>query len=90
VGFRVTAAAAHLLEPDPASRAELKSKLSKVYDARSKVIHGASLTGRVLSQRREEAIDAAVDSLRAFFLERPHLIADPDRGMRLILGTSDP
>jgi Apea-like HEPN len=89
VGFRVTAAAAHLLEPDPAKRADLKSRLTKVYDARSKVIHGAALKGDLLSQRREEAIDAAVDSLRAFFLERPHLIADPKRGMRLILGTAD-
>ena len=89
VGFRVTAAAALLLEPDSANRAELRSKLGNIYDARSKVIHGSALTDTVVSQRRDEAIDTAIKSLRALFSERPHLIADRDRGMRLILGTAD-
>jgi hypothetical protein len=89
--FRVTAAVAHLLEPDPTERAAFRSKLGKVYDARSKVIHGAAITAKVkLPERKEEAIEAAIGSLRALFAERPHLISDTERGMRLILGTTDP
>ena len=90
VVFRVTTAAAHLLEPDPAKRTEQRRKLSKIYNARSKVLHGVVLTEKLkLSERKEEAIEAAVGSLRALFAERPHLIADRDRGLRLILGTAD-
>jgi Apea-like HEPN len=89
VVFRVTTAAAHLLEPDPAKRTAKRKKLSKIYDARSKVIHGVTITKRMkLPERKEEAIEAAVGSLRAFCAERPHLIADRDRGLRLILGTA--
>ena len=89
VTFRVTTAAALLLEPDPTKRAELRSKLSKVYTARSKVIHGASTGSLQIPERKEEAIEAAIGSLRALFSERPHLIADKERGIRLILGTAD-
>jgi Apea-like HEPN len=89
VVFRVTTAAAHLLEPDPAKRTAKRKKLGKIYDTRSKVIHGVAITEKMkLPERKEEAIEAAVGSLRAFFAEQPHLIADRDRGLRLILGTA--
>lgn len=89
VVFRVTAAAAHLLERDAAKRAEFRRELGKVYDIRSKVIHGAEITAKdKLADRKERAIETVIDALRMLFAERPQLIADRERGMRLVLGTA--
>ncbi len=91
VTFRVTTAMALLLEPDPAKRAARRRELGKIYDVRSKVVHGAEITPAMdLVKRKKEAIEAAVQVLRMLFAERPHLIPQRDRGMRLLLGTADP
>jgi hypothetical protein len=91
VTFRVTAALTLLLEPDPLKRPALRRELTEVYRARSKVIHGSTITGKIsLNELKERAITTAVESLRMLFVERPHLIPDRDRGIRLILRTVDP
>lgn len=40
--FRVTASIATFLEPPGAARLALQKKAAKLYDARSKVVHGAA------------------------------------------------
>jgi len=91
VSFRVTAALTLLLEPDPAKRLALRSELKKMYDARSVVIHGSTVTGQTsLSELKERAIRTAVEALRVLFAERPHLIPDRERGIHLILDTAGP
>jgi hypothetical protein len=91
VTFRVTAALTLLLEPDPSKRPALRRELTEVYNARSDVIHGNKITGKTpLNELKERAIRTAVAALRALFAERPHLIPDRTRGIRLILGTADP
>jgi hypothetical protein len=87
--FRVTTALALLLEPDPTSRPALRKELSKVYDLRSKVAHGGEVKPKDhLGERKDRAIDVAIDALRALFEIHPSLLSQPERGMHLILGLS--
>jgi hypothetical protein len=87
--FRVTTALALLLEPDPTSRPALRKELSKVYDLRSKVAHGGEVRSKDhLGERKDRAIDVAIEALRALFEIHPLLLSEPERGMRLILGLS--
>jgi hypothetical protein len=90
VFFRVSAATAHLLARDAAKRPALRSEISDIYDMRSTVIHGGRIWSQdALKECSERAIDLTVEALRALFSERPHLLSDRERGMRLILGTAD-
>jgi hypothetical protein len=87
--FRVTTSLALLLEPDPTSRPALRKELSKVYDLRSKVAHGGEVRPKDhLGERKDRAIDVAIEALRALFEIHPLLLSEPERGMRLILGLS--
>lgn len=87
VTFRVTSAIAVLLEPNQGARAAYRSRLGKVYKARSQVVHGGTVDGVRLNDFKEEAIGTAIRSLRCLFEFHPHLLSDRDRGMRLILRT---
>lgn len=87
--FRVTTALALLLEPDPTLRPALRKELSKVYELRSKVAHGGEVNPKDhLGEKKDRAIDVAIDALRALFEIHPSLLSEPERGMRLILGLS--
>jgi hypothetical protein len=84
--IRVTTALAILLEPEGAKRTALASDLRKIYGDRSTVAHGGTLSAkRNLSKTRDRAIDVAVNALRMLFRDHPDLLADHDRGMRLLL-----
>jgi hypothetical protein len=85
VGFRVSSAIAILLEDDPAGRKAFRSRLGKVYSSRSQVVHGGAPKPETVHAHKEEAISVATRCLRTLFADHPHLIADKDRGMRLIL-----
>jgi hypothetical protein len=64
VTFRVTTALALLLEADSSKRSVLRSELGKVYDVRSKVVHGAEVTpGMKLPECKERAIQTAVQAV---------------------------
>lgn len=85
--FRVTTALAILLEPDPAARSSLRSDLGKVYDLRSKVAHGGEVKAKdKLAERKDQAIDVAIEALRALLEKHPGLVGNSDRGMHIILG----
>jgi hypothetical protein len=89
VTFRVTTAISLILEENKAARASFKSRLGRVYDSRSKVVHGGSVKPAVLNDHKEIAISVAVRCLRELFEHHTHLIADQSRGMHLILRTSE-
>lgn len=90
VKFRVTSAATLLLESNRDRRDGFRKTLGRVYDARSTVIHGSDPDRTELEQQKELAISTVIDVLRVLFSERPHLLADRERGLHLILGTADP
>jgi hypothetical protein len=85
VTFRVTTAITMLLEAEVENRRSYQSRLRKVYTSRSTVVHGGSVPGERLNEHKETAVAVAVRSLRVLFSERPALIANPDRGIHLIL-----
>ncbi len=85
--FRISTALAILLEPDTFARAERRSDLCKVYHLRSKVMHGGEVKHKdCLNERKDQAIDVAIDAMRELFEKHPSLIKDANRGIRIILG----
>jgi hypothetical protein len=86
--FRVTGALAILLEPVPSARPARRSELAKIYDLRSRVMHGSEVNPGEVYKRKDQAIDVAIEALRRLFGERPALIADSERAMSLLLGTA--
>jgi Apea-like HEPN len=87
--FRVTTALAILLEDEPAKRLTLSKELKKIYHLRSKVAHGDYIKPTDgLDEKRDRAREVAIQALRVLFEQRPDLIADKDRGMKLILGVA--
>jgi hypothetical protein len=84
--FRVTTALGILLEGNPAKRSEMAAELRKIYGDRSTVAHGSQLSGkRDLPAIRDRAIEVAVLALQSLFRDHPALLADSNRGMRLLL-----
>ena len=63
VTFRVTVALAKPLEPDPTKRRDLRKELAKIYDIRSRVVHGATVEASVIDKACSDAIDIAVCAL---------------------------
>lgn len=75
--LRISAALAWLLSDSPAVRDETRKKIRYLYDARSKIVHGATaLTPQEALEHRTQALDIAVRALRALLEERPKLLAD--------------
>jgi hypothetical protein len=67
VTFRVTAALAKLLESDPTKRRDLRKELAKIYDIRSRVVHGTTVDAAVINKACSDAIDVAVRALRTSY-----------------------
>lgn len=67
VSFRVTAALAKLLESDVAKRRDFRKKLARVYDVRSRIIHGAVIDPVKINDARNLAVDVAIRALREFY-----------------------
>ncbi len=89
--FRVTAALAILLAEDPAERESLRSELATIYSLRSKLVHGAETRPEHnIGQKRDRAIEVALDALRLLFHDHPALLSDRSRGSTLILGVPPP
>jgi Apea-like HEPN len=88
--FRITSALAILLEPNPADRIGRRKELAKVYDVRSRVLHGGQLRPQDdLEGKRDIAIQVAIAALRLLLSERSDLLPHADdRAVRLILGAS--
>jgi Apea-like HEPN len=87
--LRVSAAMAWLLEPDAGSRLARQDQLKRLYDDRSKIVHGAPFDERRLGERANEALAVARSTLGLLFRDRPDLLGLRDgaeRSLRLLLG----
>lgn len=87
--FRVTGSIAKLLEPrDAAKRRALHAELKKLYEKRSRLVHGGQEPApQGLWSLRQRGIAVAADCFRALFEERPELLnmASHERGAHLLL-----
>ncbi|MFE1466597.1 hypothetical protein [Nocardiopsis dassonvillei] len=87
--FRVTGSMAKMLDSSGVeARAELQGELKKLYEARSRLVHGAKeLPDDVMWNHRNRAIDVSLELLRKLYVERPDLLAmnSEDRSKRVLL-----
>lgn len=88
--MRVTGALAWLLTTNTAEREQEQQRLKKIYELRSKVVHGArQMTTQEMQTFPQEALDVALEALRKIFQARPDLIDLKDsnaRSNRMLLG----
>lgn len=86
--FRVTAALAKLLESDPGKRKELRTTLGKVYNTRSRIVHGDVVDPASLDKDADVAIDVALSASRAIYDRGGDWLSikSTERADRLILG----
>jgi hypothetical protein len=85
--FRIAAAVAWLLEPDdPKRRSSMYREVRDLYDARSKIVHGAAWTADQ-GQARERAFEIGRDCLKMLYVDFPHLLRDDQRSVKIILHT---
>jgi hypothetical protein len=86
VSFRVTTALARLLDSDPAARRSRRSGLAEVYRTRGQLVHGRGpASSQALHDNKEAAIVTTIEAMRTLFEARPELIADKERGLRVIM-----
>lgn len=91
VGFRLSVALAWLLEDDAESRIERQRVVMKLYNLRSKIVHGTEVDAAKIYPERVAASDLAVKALRKLFADSPDLIrAGDQRGKVLILRGNEP
>lgn len=67
VAFRVTAALSKLLEPDIKQRQLLRKSLEKIYNLRSRVIHGSTVDSSEIDKYATEAVAYSLNALRASY-----------------------
>ena len=66
--FRVTSALAKLLEPDLEKRLAFRKELKRIYDLRSRVVHGDAVDASKVHASAKEAISVALSALGASYL----------------------
>lgn len=67
VTFRVSASIAKMIEPDPLKRKEIRKRLSKIYEIRSRIVHGAMVESQEINDASADAIGFAILALRESF-----------------------
>jgi hypothetical protein len=90
IRFRLAAALAWLLGSTLEERIERQRLAGKLYDQRSKVVHGSHLDPAEAEAARGAAIRLTIESMRVLISDRPELIADEERGRKLVLGGTNP
>lgn len=84
--FRISVAIARLLGSTEAERFELQSKVNKLYDNRSEIVHGdKEISYQEAVQKRNECLNIAIHCLRTLYQSRVDLINDSDRSKKLLL-----
>ena len=85
--FRVSTGCARLLERDGPARLTLQRDVRRLYNLRSRVVHGAHAPEPgEMHPHAVDASDLAVRALRRLFLYRSDLIDNADRSTALIMG----
>jgi hypothetical protein len=80
--FRVTASLSHLLEADPAKRRALQHDLKKVYNVRSRVVHGESSSAPALRDSAVKALSVAKRAAAVIVMTEPWLLNLESSGAR--------
>jgi hypothetical protein len=80
--LRISAAMAWLLGQDGKDRRRLQLELKKLYDARSKVVHGGDVSPEELGTSALSALSYAVQILKSLFRERPEVLGLGDGASR--------
>jgi hypothetical protein len=91
--FRVTTCLALLLEQSFEARRDLRQRLSRIYNLRSKVVHGSGNLKENEYPLCHEALKVAIDAIRILVTERTDILALPDgaaRSTALLLDTIPP
>jgi hypothetical protein len=86
LAFRISAGTAYLLERDAARRAATQTHVSRLYNVRSKIVHGAHAPPpSTVDPLARAATPFVVRSLRALFAQHRQLLDEKDRARLLIL-----
>lgn len=86
LSFRIGVAVSKLLASSPDDRLAMNVKVKKIYDERSKVVHGVKeLTQDEAEEKWEHAIDIVLRVFRALYNQYPELIEDKNRSSTLAL-----
>ncbi|MFG1659004.1 hypothetical protein ACGFIY_20980 [Micromonospora chersina] len=87
LSFRICAAMATLLHDSQTARLDEHKRLVKLYNKRSKVLHGAQeITQSDAIESRDYAVRVALDCIKKLFLNHPEMLQDSDRSKKIILG----
>ncbi len=89
--FRISAAIAWILGADAADREQLQAQAMKIYDDRSKILHGSAPRPEQIQESLAAAREITVRLLRALFTERRDILAlttASARSKAVILGGS--
>ncbi len=87
--FRVTASLSHLLEADPAKRRAFQHDLRKLYNARSRVVHGEALSRPAVRDSAVRALSVAKQAVSVIVMNEPwllHLQSSSERADAILLG----
>lgn len=88
--FTVSAAMAKFIEPKLADRQALQKEIAnKLYDERSKIVHGSSFPSpRTIETKRQRVIDLNLMALRKLLRRRKNLInlSSSERSAKILLG----
>lgn len=92
VKFRITASMATIIAEQGAERRELQAHLAKIYDLRSKVVHGSLSVGIKERALCDDALELALRAFKAMLTEHAELLSldSGERSMRLLLGGKVP
>ncbi|MFE7524630.1 hypothetical protein ACFU7Y_02800 [Kitasatospora sp. NPDC057542] len=83
ITFRVCASLARLLHTSVDERTEFLKSAKKVYNARSKIVHGTSeVKIDEVHRLRDQAVSVAVDAFRALVVDRRDLLSIPNSDKR--------
>jgi hypothetical protein len=80
--LRVSAAMAWLLGADGKDRRRLQLALKRIYDARSKVVHGGDVAPQELAGTALDALTYSVDIMRVLFRDRQDILGLADGAAR--------
>ena len=87
LSFRISTAMAKLIEPnDPTKRRDLQKTIKKLYDKRSKIVHGVTEPDHSeCFNDRNTLCDHLISCLRIMFSTRVDLLADSNRSQTIVL-----
>jgi hypothetical protein len=84
LSFRIAAAMAWLLGTDADDRLAIHREISQLYGLRSRILHRGR-AGQDISTQRDRSVELGIRALGSLLREQPDLVADENRGKKLIM-----